>query len=197
MEDGTGFEPDLKYRCPEYPASGDDDGALALHVSLPMHDLKVVSAVDLKYDDLTIGQIPLSIQIPPQTGGILPSALPSRRGQAELPAEVRQINLTKRFGTCGNVGNRQPQICLMANATNRAHRRIQPCSRSDPLLDSCCDHQTREAWIGLPCRSVKNRARRVGTRKSMGTHNVLQSQSSRFVYANAGHWCHAGATLDN
>ena len=31
----------------------------------------------------------------------------------------------------------------------------------------------------------------------MGTHNVLQSQSSRFVYANAGHWCHAGATLDN
>ena len=31
-----------------------------------------------------------------------------------------------------NVGNRQPQICLMANATNRAHRRIQPCSRSAP-----------------------------------------------------------------
>jgi hypothetical protein len=112
VEDGTGFEPDLKYRCPEYPASGDDDGALALHVSLPMHDFKVVSAVDLKYDDLTIGQIPLSIQIPPQTSGILPSALPSRRGQAELPAEVRQINLPKRLGTCGNVGNRQPQICL-------------------------------------------------------------------------------------
>ena len=108
-----------------------------------------------------------------------------------------EINLPKRLGTCGNVGNRQPQICLMANATDRAHRRIQPCSRSDPLLDSCCDHQTREAWTGLPCRGVKNRARRVGTRKSMGTHNVLQSQSSRFMYANAGDWCHAGAALDN
>jgi hypothetical protein len=124
-------------------------------------------------------------------------ALSGGRDQAELAAKVCQIDLAQRLGTRGNICNRQPKIGFVANPTDRSHRGIEPHGRRQPLLDSRCDHQTREAWEGLPRRGIENRARSLSTRKSSRADDIFHPQTARFMNANIRHGRRPGSTLND
>ena len=90
------LQANLKGGCSKHPTTTDDDAPFTPHVVLPMSNVHVVSAVDLKNDHLSRRQIPLAVKEPPSTSSVTPFHLPLRRCQTEPSTDSGNVELTER-----------------------------------------------------------------------------------------------------